>query len=92
MAALQPGNGKDFVVIITTSMSVLVASLIASGAIPEQPNAPRAVAHITAPGQDGTVRDPRGNVEPAYLGVAPVPGYDPDNVPERTPAHTGEFA
>jgi hypothetical protein len=78
--------------IITTSMSVLVASLIASGAIPDQPAAPRAVAHITAPGQDGTVCDPRGNAEPVYLSVAPLPGNVQDDAQEQTPAHTGQFS
>jgi hypothetical protein len=75
--------------ITTTSTSVLIASVVASGAIPELPAAPRAVAHITAHGQDGTVCDPRGDIEPVnLLGVVPVPGYEQGNVP----AQTGEFA
>jgi hypothetical protein len=79
--------------IITTSISVLVASLIASGVIPGQPDAPRAVAHISVPGQDGTTCEPRGNAEPYYmLGVAPAPEYEQDRAPQPAPAHTGEFA
>jgi hypothetical protein len=79
--------------IINTPISVLVAALVATGAIPTQVPPAQVVAHIAVPDRDGTTCDPRGVVEPdVLLTVAPVPGWDQEPPAERTPAQTGQFA
>ena len=84
--------------IIAASVSVLAASLLATGPLLEQPTAPGAVTHITAPGQNRTVCDPDSNVEPVVLlGVEPQPpqcdpaaGLAQDRSPGVTARHGEE--